>query len=127
MKLLDTTIAVDHLRGDDRATRLLVQLLDNDHQLVASELTRFELLAGMRPQEVETTERFMAALTWIPVDEGITRLAGSLASEYRKSYRGIDAIDCLIAATASIVGADVLTTNARHFPMFPGLRPPYRY
>ncbi len=48
-----------------------------------------------------------------------------MAAEYRKAHGGIDAIDSLIAATASVVGADLLTTNLRHFPMIAGLRPPY--
>jgi predicted nucleic acid-binding protein len=125
VKLLDTTVAVDHLRGDSRATQLLERLADEGEPLLASELSRFELLAGMRPVELEPTELFMGALTWVPVDEEIARLAGSMAAEYRKAHSGIDAIDYLIAATASVVGADLLTTNVRHFPMISGLRPPY--
>ena len=125
MKLLDTTVAVDHLRGDRRATQLLERLAGEREPLLASELTRFELLAGMRPVELEPTESFMGALTWVPVDEGIARLAGSMAAECRNAHSGIDAIDYLIAATASVVGADLLTTNVRHFPMISGLGPPY--
>ena len=125
MRLLDTTIAVDHLRGDRRATELLERLTVEGEPLLASELSRFELLAGMRPDELDPTELFMGALTWVPVDEEIARLAGSLAAEYRRSHSGIDAIDYLIAATATVVGAELLTTNVRHFPMFSGLRPPY--
>jgi hypothetical protein len=125
VKLIDTTVAVDHLRGDDRATQLLERLTDEGESLLASELSRSELLAGMRPDERDPTELFMGALTWVPVDEEIARLAGAMAATYRKAYSGIDAIDYLIAATASVVGADLLTTNVRHFPMIPGLRPPY--
>jgi predicted nucleic acid-binding protein len=125
VKLLDTTIAVDHLRGDDRAAQLLERLVDEGETLLASEVTRFELLAGVRPNEVKATELFMQALAWVPVDEGIARLAGSMAAEYRKAHGGIDAIDYLIAATAQAVHADLLTTNVRHFPMISGLRSPY--
>ncbi len=125
MKLLDTTIAIDHLRGDDRAARLLERLADEGEPLLASELSRFELLAGMRPGELNTTELFMDALTWVPVNEEIARIAGSMAAEYRRSHGGIDAIDYLIAATVTLVGADLLTTNVRHFPMIPELRSPY--
>ncbi len=67
----------------------------------------------------------MGALTWVPVDEEIARLAGSMAAEYRKSHSGIDAIDYLIAATATVVGAELLTTNVRHFPIISELLPPY--
>ena len=125
MILLDTTIAVDHLRGDDRAASLLERLTNEGEPLLASELSRFELLAGMRPEELDATERFMDALSWVPVNEEIARLAGSMAAEYRRSHSGIDAIDYVIAATSTVTGADLLTTNVRHFPMIPQLRPPY--
>jgi predicted nucleic acid-binding protein len=125
VKLLDTTIAIDHLRGDDRAAQLLERLVVAGEPLLASELSRFELLAGMRPDELDPTELFMGALTWVPVDEAIARLAGSMAAEYRRAHSGIDAIDYLIAATVFVIGAELLTTNVRHFPMISGLRPPY--
>jgi predicted nucleic acid-binding protein len=125
VKLLDTTIAIDHLRGDDRAAQLLERPTDAGEPLLASELSRFELLGGVRPDEFDTTELFMDALTWVPVNEEIARMAGSMAVEYRRVHSGIDAIDYLIAATATVTGADLLTTNVRHFPMIPGLQPPY--
>jgi hypothetical protein len=125
VKLLDTTVAIDHLRGDDRATELLERLIVDGEPLLASELSRFELLAGMRPDELAPTESFMGALTWVPVDEEIARLAGALAAEYRLAHGGIGAIDYLIAATVTVLGADLLTTNVRHFPMLSGLQPPY--
>lgn len=50
---------------------------------------------------------------------------GSMAAEYRRANSGIDAIDYLIAATETVTGADFLTTNVGHFPMIPGLQPPY--
>ncbi len=111
--------------GDGRAAQLLERLTGEGELLLASELSRFELLAGMRPKERDATEQFMGALTWVPVNEEIARVGGSLAARYRRSHGGIDAIDYLIAATASVVGAGLLTTNVRHFPMVPGLRPPY--
>ena len=125
MKLIDTTIAVDHLRGHSAATQLLEDLLENDEILLASEVTRFELLAGMLPVEAEATETFFSVLSWVPVDEDIARVAGNLAAEYRRAHRGIDPIDYFLAATAAVLDADLLTMNVRHFPMFPALIAPY--
>ena len=51
--------------------------------------------------------------------------AGELARKHRRAYSGIDDADYLIAATALLLEADLLTTNVRHFPMLPGLAPPY--
>lgn len=125
MKLLDTTIAVDHLRGAEAAVDLLARLSDEDETLAASELVRFELLAGVRPDELEALEQFFSALIWLPVEEDVARTAGSLARKYRKAYSGIDDVDYLVAATAIVFDVELLTTNVRHFPMLEGLSPPY--
>lgn len=126
MKLLDTSVAVDHLRGERPAMELLQRLVEGDETIAASEVVRFELLAGVRDDEVEALEEFFSVLSWVPVEESITRLAGSLARRHRNSHAGIDDADYLIAATALVLEADLLTTNVRHFPMLEGIRPPYR-
>ena len=125
MKLIDTTIAVDHLRGASPAVDLLTALIDNGDDLLASELVRFELLAGIRDKELVAVEEFCSALRWVEVTEDVARVAGQLARRYRKSHSGIGAVDYLIAATAIVIDADLLTTNVRHFPMFTKLKPAY--
>jgi predicted nucleic acid-binding protein len=55
----------------------------------------------------------------------VTRTAGLLARKHRKAHSGIDDVDYLIAATALVGDAELLTTNVRHFPMLAGLRPAY--
>jgi len=125
VKLIDTTVAIDHLRGQQPATQLLRTLSDGQELVAASELVRFELLAGVREHELEALEQFFSALTWIAVDEGVVRVAGALARQHRGAYSGIDDVDYLIAATALLLDAELLTTNVRHFPMLPDLHPPY--
>ena len=125
MKLIDTTIAVDHLRGVPAAVDLLTALTDADDDLVSSELVRFELLAGMRDRDLGAFEEFCSALRWAAVTEDVARVGGRLARRYRKSHSGIGAVDYLIAATAIVIDADLLTTNVRHFPMFTKLEAPY--
>lgn len=125
VRLLDTSVAVDHLRGHPPATRLLHDLLDAREPLLGSELVRFELLAGTRAADESAVERFLEAIDWIPVTEPVTRQAATYARAYRASHSGIDAADYLIAATATILGAPLLTTNVRHFPMFEDLARPY--
>ena len=125
MKLIDTTIAVDHLRGASAAVDLLTALIDTGDDLLASELVRFELLAGIRDKELVAFEEFCSALLWVEVTTDVARVAGQLARRYRKGHSGIGAIDYLIAATAIVTDADLLTTNVRHFPMFTKLKPAY--
>lgn len=125
MKILDTSIAVDHLRGRAAATELLRHLVESGEEIAASELVRFELIAGVREEERDALEEFFNVPSWVPVDAQIARLAGDLARQFRKSHSGIDDADYLIAATAQLLEADLLTTNVRHFPMLTGLEPPY--
>jgi len=125
VKVVDTTIAVDHLRGAPAATELLAGLISDGETLVASEITRFELLAGVRKAELEALEAFFSSLAWASIDEEISRTAGTLAHRLRRSHGGIDDADYLIAATAIVLDANLLTTNVRHFPMIKGLRAPY--
>jgi predicted nucleic acid-binding protein len=125
VKLIDTTIAIDHLRGVVPAVALMTRLVEEGETIAASELVRFELLAGVRPSEIDALERFFSSLVWLGIDEDITRTAGSLARKHRKSHSGIDDADYLIAATAIVADVNLLTTNVRHFPMFDGLSAPY--
>jgi predicted nucleic acid-binding protein len=125
VKLLDTTVAVDHLRGDQAAVDLLRDLVEREETLAASEVVRFELVAGVRDDELPALEQFFSALSWVAVGEDVARTAGELARKHRGAYSGIDDADYLVAATALLLEADLLTTNVRHFPMLPGLAPPY--
>jgi predicted nucleic acid-binding protein len=125
VKLLDTTVAVDHLRGDQLAVDLLRDLIQNDETLAASEVVRFELVAGVRDEELAALEQFFSTVSWVAVGEEVARAAGELARKHRRAHRGIDDADYLIAATALLLDADLLTTNVRHFPMFTSLEPPY--
>ena len=125
MKLLDTSVCADHLLGRPEAVDLLDGPLADGEELACSELVRFELLAGTRTPEQPALDAFQAAVTWLPVSEGVTRVAAELAQRYRTSGASTDAADYLLAATAVLVGAELVTLDADHFPMFPELRAPY--
>lgn len=127
MRLLDTSVVVDHLRGYAPATSLLADFLHDRQQLVASEVTRFELLAGARPKEHRRLEQFFSVLEWVPVTAEVVGPAADYARAYRRSHSGIDMADYLIAGTAVALGAELVTLNVRHFPMLGDLQPPYRY
>jgi predicted nucleic acid-binding protein len=125
VKLLDTSVAVDHLRGLPEAVELLDGLIEAEELLLASEVVRFELLGGVHKGEADALEQFFTALSWVPVGEEVARTAGELAQNHRRAHSGIDDADYLIAATAILLEADLLTTNVRRFPMLAGVAPPY--
>jgi predicted nucleic acid-binding protein len=122
--LVDTTVFIDHLRGHGAATDLLLRERV-EGALHASEMTRLELLAGMRPGGDEEVRALLAVVQWHAVDEDVAEQAGEFGRRWLRSHGGIDAADLAIAATAVLLDAQLITTNVRHFPMFADLRPPY--
>ena len=122
--LVDTSVLIDYLRGHEAAARLLEDERAAD-VLHASEMTRLEVLAGMRPAEEDTTRSLLSTLVWHPVDTEVSEAAGALGRRWLPGHGGIDGADLAIAATVTLVGARLLTRNVRHFPMFPDLRSPY--
>ena len=122
--LVDTSILIDYLRGHQKAAALLVHERASS-ALHASEITRLEVLAGMRPAEERPTRSLLSTLRWHSVDEEVAEKAGELGRAWLSSHRGIDGADLAIAATAALLDARLLTLNIRHFPMFPGLARPY--
>ena len=77
----------------------------------------------MRSNERHAIRSLLDVLINLDVTEEISTRAGEWARTYRQSHSSISAIDYLIAATAEVEGAGLLTRNVRHFPMFPDLPP----
>jgi predicted nucleic acid-binding protein len=123
--LVDTSVLVDHLRGNHAARDALAEAVARGDRLAASVVVKVEILAGMRPEEECLTRRLLDAVEWFPVTDPIAERAGELANRFLRSHPGVDPVDYIIAATATLHDAALWTRNVRHFPMFPDLRAPY--
>ena len=55
----------------------------------------------------------------------LAKAAGLIKRDYQKSH-GIGLSGAIIAATAISTDADLKTLNVKHYPMFKGLKPPYK-
>ncbi|MDQ3587639.1 MAG: PIN domain-containing protein [Actinomycetota bacterium] len=119
---MDTTVVIDILRGDEAARGFLMEL---EAPPACSEVTRIEILRGLRSRERSPAERLLSQLDFVDVDEGIARRAGELGRRWRRSHPGIGIADLAVAATAARLDGEPATANVKHFPMFPGLQPPY--
>lgn len=122
--LIDTSVLIDYLRGFPPAAEL-IERERSAGVLHASEITRLEVLAGMRPAEETPTRSLISALRWHVVDAEVAERAGALGRAWLPSHQGIDSADLAIAATALLLDARLLTRNVRHFPMLAGLESPY--
>ena len=123
--VVDTSVLIDNLRADPDAVVALDRARDDRNQVVASVITKAELLAGMPPPRAPATYALLDVIDWVAVSEEIADLGARRHAGTRTSHQGIGLPDYLIAATAEHLGAELWTRNPRHFPMFPDLRPPY--
>ncbi len=121
--LFDSTILIAHLRGERRATDLLLDVPTD--QRLASVVSRAEIEGGMRSGERADVATLFGFVRLLPVTDAVARRAGEHMRRYRRSHAGIDLADYLIAATAQLGAATLVTLNVRHFPMISGLRPPW--
>jgi hypothetical protein len=120
--LLDTSVLIDWLRGYAPAGSWLASL---DDAPFTSEISRVEVLQGVRSNERTATEQMFSSVRWIPLTESISRRAGDLGREYRRSHAGLGVADLVIAATALELQVPLATGNVSHFPMFRSLEAPY--
>ncbi len=120
--VLDTSVLIDHLRGSHAAGDFIASLSAPPS---CSEVSRIEVLQGLRSSERRPTNRLFALIEWIPVDESVANRAGELGRRWRRSHPGIDIADLAIAATAELLETQLATNNLKHFPMFEGLQSPY--
>ena len=120
--VFDTSILIDVLRGDAGAIGYVDAVTDVP---ICSEITRIEVVRGLRSGERTNVETLFRILRWIPLDEPIARRAGELGRRWDRHRPGISVADLVIAATAEQTDAELATANVIHFPMFEGLEAPY--
>jgi predicted nucleic acid-binding protein len=122
--LIDSDVFIDILDGNDRAFDFLVQARRRDAILSVTPV-RTEVLGGVRVDNVRRTMRLLSLIQWLDVTVELADMAAGLTRRHRPAHSGIGLVDYLLAAAAIEVDGIVATRNVRHFPMFPGLQPPY--
>jgi predicted nucleic acid-binding protein len=120
--LIDTDVIIDYLRGQADAVTYIESLTN---PLLISTVTVAELYSGVREGEERTAlETFISAFELVPVSEEIAVKGGLYRRGYSKSHK-VGLADALIAATAEVRGATLVTLNTKHFPMLTSVKAPY--
>jgi predicted nucleic acid-binding protein len=120
--LLDTDLIVDYLRGSDQATLFLE---GRSETLLVSAVTVAELYAGVREGRERTAlSTFLAAFEVVAVDQEVAQRGGLFRRDFGKSHN-VGLADALIASCAEQTGAQLVSLNAKHFPMLADVLAPY--
>jgi predicted nucleic acid-binding protein len=121
--LIDTDIVIDFLRGDKRA---ISHFKAESESIYFSAITVAEIYAGIKGKKEEVeVERLFSIFPVIATTNEIAREAGKFVKQYRPSY-SVEIPDAIIAATSLVSGSQLHTLNVKHYPMFKGLKPPYK-
>ncbi len=116
MYILDSDIIIWILKGDSAIIKS-VRTLTSGKVLCISALTVTEIYKNIFPSEISKTETLFDKLAIIDVNREIAKDAGYYWQEYCKQFKSISLADCIIASTAKMYKATLLTLNTRHFPM----------
>lgn len=114
--VIDSDVLIDHLRGYQCARDFIENLLLDGARVCFSVVSEAEIYSNVRPGEKPTIRAVFDSLSRLNIDGRVARKAGSYRAQYGRSH-GLALPDALIAATASVHGADLVTRNARHYPM----------
>lgn len=114
--LVDTTVCVAHIRGDEEVFAFLKQ-----HVPFISVVTHVELVQGCEnKRDLRAVHEILRELHELPFTESITAEALILFEKYKLSH-GIQFFDAVIAATAMAYDLTLITHNVKHFSFIPKL------
>ena len=117
--VLDTTFAIDVLRGEAAAGRRFARLFEDGDQPIVNETVLCELATGARDSEGAAIEAFARAVEFVQPGPAVALLAGTWRGDARRRGLTLSVPDALIAATADALGAILITRSLRHFELTP--------
>jgi len=121
--LVDTDVLIDYLRDHSDAVAYLDAVSD---RLLISAMTIAELYAGVREgAERVALDDFIGAFEIVQIDNEIAVKGGLYRRDYGKTH-GTGIGDAIIAATAELRHANLVTLNKKHFPMLSSVIVPYQ-
>lgn len=116
MYLLDTDIIIWISRHKAELIENLKKIVGQD-EVGVSTITIAEIYGGIRPTEIQEVNEFLNKQTILQITREIAQQGGLLWQEFRVKFKNISLADCLLAATAKLQNATLVTLNTKHFPM----------
>ena len=118
VSLIDTDVMIDVSRANASAAGYLDSLIDPAISIITAQ----ELIVGARDKrDLAGIDSLVAVFLVVHIDASIGQLAYDLLKRYARSD-GLRTFDSLIAATAIMLGLELVSRNRKHFAMIEGLR-----
>lgn len=115
--LLDSNLVIDILRGNT-TTLIVVERLDRaGNVFCVCDIVLAEVLTGVHEGDRPVTLDFLRSCHFLASSREIGEQAGLWRFAYARRGVSLSVPDLVIAATASVYDATLLTRNVRHFPM----------
>lgn len=116
MYLIDTDIIIWILRENKKYQDFL-QKISEKEPLAISTITIAEIYKNVYPSEILKTENLISELPSLDVTSSVAKQAGLYWQQYVSKLKNLSITDCIIAATANVNNATLVSLNIKHFPM----------
>lgn len=114
--LLDTTVLIAQLRGSDDVANTLLGLIQRGHSLSVSCVNIAEIERGVHSGERRAAETLLDRLEFLITTKEASARAGRYQADWARRGRTLHLADALVAATACVHGAVLVTDNVSDYP-----------
>jgi tRNA(fMet)-specific endonuclease VapC len=117
--LIDTTVAVNFLRGEKQTVSRIKTLQAEADSIGISTVSLFELLHPLRHRKLNVQERavrsFVHQLSLLALDSDAADMSAEIMGSLLRIGQPVNALDVLIAGTAVANGAELVLSGDEDF------------
>jgi tRNA(fMet)-specific endonuclease VapC len=118
---LDTSILIDYYRKKNKSKTKFLEL-SRKYEFAISVITKFEILTGSNPQQIEFWNTLFNRITIFPLLEKDIEIASEIFKTLMKRNKIIGLKDILIASTSLANGLKISTLNVKDFERVDNLK-----
>ena len=123
MIVVDTDIAIEYLRGNEK----VIKFINQSEDVYTTQITLAELFYGLYNGSAATKYwkmlgAFVGGMQILSLDVGSCKLFGKIKSTLKKKGKPIQDFDMLIAAITMTYDGTLVTRNKKHYEKVDGLQ-----
>lgn len=120
--LVDTDVLIDFLCGLDLSVNYI---REHSRNIILSVITVAELYSFIKGEhDQHELDEFISLFPVVPITPEIVKIGGLYKRNYAKANE-VGLTEAIIAATAEVQKASLITLNVMHYPMLKDVESPY--